>query len=239
MKNSIKFGADGRLLNLNDWSPELAEEMARNEGLTLTDQHWDVINTIREYYQAFNISPIYKLLRRELKKKFGAERASDEALSSLFPAGVQHQSSRLAGVPLAFLDAELEHSGSGRSVQPVSSDAKPSSNQVDFNGKTVLLYPSGNLVNLQDWNEDLAGILAEKEGIHLTDEHWVVLNFLRKFYFEFGVAPMVNILIKYMSEELGPEAANRDILYTLFPDGPAKQGSRIAGLPSPQGCIDG
>jgi len=50
---------------------------------------------------------------------------------------------------------------------------------------------------------------------------------------------MVKILIKYMSEELGSDMANKEHMYELFPGGPAKQGSRIAGLPSPQGCIDG
>ena len=72
----------------------------------------------------------------------------------------------------------------------------------------------------------------------MTDEHWNVLNFLRGFYFQYGVAPMVKILIKHMSDEFGKENVNRDRMYELFPRGPAKQGSRIAGLPSPQGCID-
>ncbi len=49
---------------------------------------------------------------------------------------------------------------------------------------------------------------------------------------------MVKILMKYMAEDIGPERASREHLYQLFPKGPARQGSRIAGLPEPQGCID-
>ena len=49
---------------------------------------------------------------------------------------------------------------------------------------------------------------------------------------------MVKILIKHMAEEFGADEVNKERMYELFPCGPAKQGSRIAGLPSPQGCID-
>jgi len=236
--NIINLRADGRLERSSDWTPELAEEMAKNEGLVLNEQHWDVINVMREYYQEFNTSPIFKLLRRELSKKFGAERASEEALDALFPNGVQQQGSRLAGIPLAHLDAELDQANRVQSVQSDTSGAKHFNDQFDFNGKAIMVYASGNLANLEDWSEGLAAVLAEKEGIELTDEHWTVLNFLRKFYFQYGVAPMVKILIKHMSDELGRENVDKERMYELFPGGPAKQGSRIAGLPSPQGCID-
>ncbi len=241
--DSVNLRADGRLQNLSDWAPDLAEQMAQAEGLVLTEQHWDVLNIMREYYQKYNISPILKLLRREVAKQYSADRASIDALEALFPGGVQNQGSRLAGVPMAQLDAELDQSQRVQSVKSAqsraSSDIRHFNDQFEFEGRNIKVYATGNLANLEDWNEKLAVVLAEKEGIHLTDEHWVVLNFLRGFYFKYGVAPMVKILIKHMSEELGKEAANKDKLYELFPGGPASQGSRIGGLPSPQGCIDG
>ena len=80
--------------------------------------------------------------------------------------------------------------------------------------------------------------MAKKEGLDLTPEHWEILHFLRKFYFEYGITPMVKILQKHMQEELGEKLASREHLYGLFPAGPSRQGSRIAGLPEPQGCID-
>lgn len=239
--HDINLRADGNLQNLKDWSPELAEQMAHNEGLTLTEQHWDVLNIMRKYYSEYNTSPILKLLRRELSKQYGPERATIEALDSLFPNGVQKQGSRLAGVPMAQLDAELDQASRMQLVTAAKSTDKTSfyTDQFDFNGKTIEVYASGNLVNLEDWNEDLASVLAEKEGIQLSDEHWKVITFLRKFYFQYGIAPMVKILIKHMSDELGSDAVDKGHMYELFPGGPAKQGSRIAGLPSPQGCIDG
>lgn len=240
--NIVELRADGYLKNMNDWTPELAEKIALKEGITLTEQHWDVLNIMREYYAEYNTSPILKLLRRELAMQYGKERATQTSLDGLFPNGVQTQGSRLAGVPLAQLDAELEQEHRVKSVAGVNAAAKSSQADVndtfDFNGKTIHVYASGNLSSLEDWNEDLADVLAKKENIELTDEHWKVINFLRKFYFQYGIAPMVKVLIKHMSEELGQDSAKRSKLYALFPGGPARQGSRIAGLPSPQGCID-
>jgi len=49
---------------------------------------------------------------------------------------------------------------------------------------------------------------------------------------------MVKILMRYMAEDIGSERASKEHLYSLFPKGPSRQGSRIAGLPAPQGCLD-
>jgi TusE/DsrC/DsvC family sulfur relay protein len=241
--HTVELRADGYLKNMNDWTPELAQRMALKEGVTLTEQHWDVLNIMREYYKEYNTSPILKLLRRELAKQYGKDRASIESLDMLFPYGVQKQGSRLAGVPLAHLDAELEQAERLQSLDSSNLSTKAKAvhytDQFDFNGKSIKVYASGNLFNPDDWNEALAVKLAEKEGIELTDEHWKIIHFERSFYFKYGIAPMVKVLVKHMSEELGKEAANRDTMYKLFPAGPAMQGSRIAGLPLPQGCIDG
>ena len=236
--NAINLRADGRLEHSTDWTAELAEVLAEKEGIVLTDKHWNVINAMREYYQEFNISPILKLLRRELSKKYGSEFAAIDVLDALFPNGVQHQGSRLAGIPLAHLDAELDQAKRVQSVKAIKNDAEHFNDQFEFNGKAIKVYVSGNLANMEDWGEELAVVLAEKEGIQLSTEHWTIVNFLRKFYFQYGVAPMVKILIKHMAEEFGVDKVNKERMYELFPHGPAKQGSRIAGLPSPQGCID-
>ncbi len=236
--NNFNLTFDGRLNELSDWTPDIATAIAREEGLNLTDAHWDIINLMRDYYFTFNITPVTKLLKREIAKKLGAERASDEALAGLFPGGVQYQATKIAGIPVPMLDSELEQ---GSHIKKTSS--KPATqhynDSFEFKGQQIKVYPSGNLVNPEEWNEELAAHLAKKEGIELSDAHWVVLRYLRKFYFQYGITPMVKILMKHMGEELGEEVSNRDALYRLFPEGPSRQGSRIAGLPSPQGCIDG
>lgn len=98
-------------------------------------------------------------------------------------------------------------------------------------GKTLAIDADGNLVNLSDWNEEIAKELAKEEGIdELTDKHWQVINYMRKVFSESGDAPSIRKLTK----ESGVDTKT---LYALFPKGPAKKAARIAGLPKPKGCI--
>lgn len=234
-KINFEVLADGRLASLGDWDESVARTLAERDGITLGDDHWQVINAMRDYYQAFNVSPIKKLLKRELKKRSRSDTFNDATLHDLFPAGVLVQGSKIAGVPIPMLDVELER-------ETYQAPAAPSVahflDSFDFEGETFAVTNTGNLIELHRWNSHLANYLAEKEGIQLSEAHWEVLNFLREFYFTYGVSPMVKILMKYMAEDIGPEHANREYLYKLFPKGPARQGSRIAGLPEPQGCLD-
>jgi tRNA 2-thiouridine synthesizing protein E len=229
--------ADGRLADLSDWSEDVASQLAAADGITLNDDHWHVIHAMRDYYAEYGVSPVRKLLKRALRARTGSDRFNEELFNTLFPNGVLTQGSKIAGVPIPHLDVELERSTySGKAA----SDA-PSSHFTDsfeFEGKRYPVSQTGNLLDLHLWNERVAAHMAEKEGIELSEDHWEVLNFLRQFYFEFGISPMVKILRKHMADEFGPERASRERLYVLFPKGPARQGSRIAGLPEPQGCID-
>ncbi len=98
-------------------------------------------------------------------------------------------------------------------------------------GKTLAIDADGNLVNISDWNEEIAAELAKEEGIEiLTDKHWQVINYMRKVYSETGDSPSIRKLTK----ESGVDTKE---LYALFPKGPAKKAARIAGLPKPKGCI--
>jgi TusE/DsrC/DsvC family sulfur relay protein len=81
------------------------------------------------------------------------------------------------------------------------------------------------------WNEDVAKALATTEGVSdLNDNHWKVVNYLRKYYLEFGVAPMIRKLCKETGFTLKE-------IYELFPSGPAKGACKVAGLPKPTGCV--
>ena len=95
----------------------------------------------------------------------------------------------------------------------------------EFAGKTVELDADGNLVNLADWNEDVAKAIAAEEGIgELTDDHWKVITFMRQVFESEGDAPS----IRRLGKESGVDTK---ALYKLFPEGPAKKSARIAGLP--------
>ena len=103
--------------------------------------------------------------------------------------------------------------------------------------KDVSVDEEGYLVNLADWNEEVAKAMAAEDNLALTDNHWEVINFLRDYYAEYQVAPAIRVLTKAIGRKLGPEKGNSKYLYELFPYGPAKQACRYAGLPKPTGCI--
>lgn len=233
----IALRPDGRLENLADWSQEVAEILAVRDGVNLLPQHWKIIHAMRQYYAEFNVSPVKKLLKRALKEAGHAALSSDAALDELFPGGVLVQGSRIAGVPEPHLDAELERA-TCRGRTAAAADAGHFTGEFQYQGKSFAVSSTGNLLELHRWSPELAEFMAGKEGIKLGADHWEVLNFLRAFYFEFGITPMVKILMKHMAEEVGADRASREHLYKLFPKGPSRQGSRIAGLPEPQGCID-
>ena len=97
--------------------------------------------------------------------------------------------------------------------------------------------PEGYLVHIEYWSPDVAEAMALADGCELTDAHWQVIDFLRGYYAEYGFAPAVRILTRAIARRLGPDKGNSRYLYRLFPDGPARQACRYAGLPKPTGCI--
>jgi len=237
--------ADGRLANNGEWNEEIASSLAEKDGVTLTHNHWEIINLMRDFYKEYNISPIRKLLIKAIKDKYDDKKATSDYLDSLFPNGVLIEGSKIAGIPIPMLDAEINESDRHNRAEKrhAKSRVDPSlSNhfvdKFDYDGNIFKVTEKGNLKDSSQWNEQIAAHMASKEGISLSNEHWEVINYVRKFYFEYGMAPMVRLLMKYMKEQCGPDKSSEDYLYKLFPQGPSRQGCRIGGLPEPQGCID-
>jgi tRNA 2-thiouridine synthesizing protein E len=104
-------------------------------------------------------------------------------------------------------------------------------------GKTIDADEEGYLVDINQWNEELADLIAKDEGITMSPEHWEVVNFLRDYYAEYQIAPAVRVLTKAIAKKMGPEKGSNKYLYELFPYGPGKQACKIAGLPKPTGCV--
>ena len=95
----------------------------------------------------------------------------------------------------------------------------------------------GYLKYLHDWTPDIAQAMAQADECELTESHWEVINFLREYYALYEVAPAIRILTKQIGKKLGEEKGNSEYLHKLFPDGPAKQACKYAGLPKPTGCV--
>ncbi|AKP74486.1 Sulfurtransferase TusE [Piscirickettsia salmonis] len=106
-----------------------------------------------------------------------------------------------------------------------------------FNQQTIQTDSHGYLKNPTDWQPELAQILAKQEGISLTKNHWEIIHFVRNFYQKYHTSPAIRMLVKALKEEYGAEKGNSLYLIKLFPQGAAKQATKIAGLPKPARCI--
>ena len=99
-----------------------------------------------------------------------------------------------------------------------------------FAGVPVPVNEEGFFQDPNAWTPAMAEEMASADGIKLNEQHWIVLDFMRKEYFEKGTGPTVRVLGKTSGVSV------KD-LYLLFPKGPAKMAARLAGIPKPKGCI--
>tara|TARA_R110002020_G_scaffold431439_1_gene641466 strand:+ start:2783 stop:3133 length:351 start_codon:yes stop_codon:yes gene_type:complete len=99
------------------------------------------------------------------------------------------------------------------------------------------LDPEGYLVDQSEWDESVACLMAEEEGLTLTAEHWEIIDVVRAFYQRYEMAPAMRPLVKATKNTLGEEKGRSIYLMQLFPGSPAKRIARLAGLPKPTNCL--
>ena len=102
---------------------------------------------------------------------------------------------------------------------------------LEVNGNTVPLNEDGYLANFSDWNRDVANVMAENDGLQLSDCHWVAINFLRDFYEQYEVPPSDRLMIKRVGEQIMAYGCTKKTLNEIFPKGGCKHACRLAGLP--------
>jgi tRNA 2-thiouridine synthesizing protein E len=90
---------EGYLVNLSEWTEELAREIAKAEKIEMTDNHWEVVNFLRDYYNEYQIAPAVRVLTKAIGKKLGAEKGTSQYLYELFPYGPAKQACKIAGLP--------------------------------------------------------------------------------------------------------------------------------------------
>ncbi len=110
------------------------------------------------------------------------------------------------------------------------SDSEARMPETDAEG--YLLFPEA-------WDEKVAEQLAREEGITLTEEHWKIFGFMRRYYDEHQIIPDSRFVIKFLAEELGHGRAARNDLFKLFPYGYVKQACKIAGMRKPRAWSTG
>lgn len=96
---SFETDEEGYLSNLSDWQPDLAEAMATADGAELDENHWEVINFLREYYEEYQIAPAVRVLTKAIGKKLGKDKGNSKYLYELFPYGPAKQACKYAGLP--------------------------------------------------------------------------------------------------------------------------------------------
>ncbi len=96
---AIETDEEGYLANRADWNEEIATEMARTDDCELTENHWQVINFLRQYYEEYQIAPAVRVLTKAIGKKLGPDKGNSKYLYELFPYGPAKQACKYAGLP--------------------------------------------------------------------------------------------------------------------------------------------
>jgi tRNA 2-thiouridine synthesizing protein E len=124
-----------------------------------------------------------------------------------------------------------------RSLQTISGELMQSYTEVgpgsifEWNDIRLQVDEDGFMQEPERWDEQVALALASTEGLsELTDAHWKIINYIRDYYHQFQIAPMIRKMVKETGYSL------REI-YEFFPSGPAKGACKVAGLPKPTGCV--
>lgn len=95
----IATDSEGFLCNLDDWNPIVAEYLAQQEGITLSADHWEIIELIRHFYQEFELSPAMRPLVKYVGVNLGSEKGKSIYLMQLFPPSPAKIAAKLAGLP--------------------------------------------------------------------------------------------------------------------------------------------
>ncbi len=99
MLDAAAFDKEGFIRNLDDWSPEVATQIASGENIELTPAHWEVLNLLRSYYTEYDASPAMRPLVKYCALKLGADKGKSMYLLGLFPGSPAKIGSKIAGLP--------------------------------------------------------------------------------------------------------------------------------------------
>ena len=96
---SPKFDKEGFLLDLNEWSHEVAHRLAATEGLVLSDSHWQIIDLLRDFFERTETSPSMRPLVKLVKEQLGEDCGSSVYLMGLFGGSPAKTAAKIAGLP--------------------------------------------------------------------------------------------------------------------------------------------
>jgi tRNA 2-thiouridine synthesizing protein E len=207
--NNKKYEVDKLqfLLDPLKWDEDFANAIANEQKIQLTENHWVIINYIRERYLRTNTCPtIFELCKHN--------HITLDYLKSLFPYGYHRSACKIAGV--TYIDGLINH----HYMDKVIKTNKP------YNpDKTYIIDCFGFLFDPSEWDESFALNKAiEMKMPHLlTDRHWEIIYYLRDKFEKTNQIPTIYQLIEDMDMVLVE-------LEELFPDGYHRGAVKLAGL---------
>ena len=102
---------------------------------------------------------------------------------------------------------------------------------LEVNGKSIETTEDGYLVEVNDWDEEVAAAIAAADELEMTEQHWDVVRYLRSEHVDnAGNEPNERTIMKDMGKVWGKKPSSK-VMYNMFPGMPSKQGRKIAGLP--------
>lgn len=99
--NGAEISADeeGYIIEIGLWNKDLAVLIAADENIEMSDDHWEVVNFLRSYYEEYQIAPAVRVLTKAIKKSLGPDKGNSKYLYELFPYGPAKQACKIAGLP--------------------------------------------------------------------------------------------------------------------------------------------
>jgi TusE/DsrC/DsvC family sulfur relay protein len=105
---------EGYVVNPEDWNEALALELAREEGLELTERYWPILHFMRDYWQEHEVAPDVRHVTRQLVEVYGYDKkAAKQRLFDLFPYGYVKQACKIAGARGAY---PVRRTGTGSGI---------------------------------------------------------------------------------------------------------------------------
>ena len=96
----LEVDEEGYLSNLSDWEKRCCNSNEiKEDGIDLSEDHWEIINFLREYYEEYQIAPAVRVLTKAVGKKLGKDKGNSKYLYELFPYGPGKQACKFIGLP--------------------------------------------------------------------------------------------------------------------------------------------
>ncbi|MEY3882636.1 MAG: hypothetical protein RIQ94_3432 [Pseudomonadota bacterium] len=95
----LKTNDQGFLLRSTDWNEEVAKQLADDNHIALSEQHWEIILFMRHYYLQYKHLPNARVFTKAVAKQLGEDKGNSRYLHKLFPDGPLKYACKLAGLP--------------------------------------------------------------------------------------------------------------------------------------------